>query len=266
MKKYIQVFKIAWESGFVYRLNFVLWRLRSFLTFLTLFFFWQAVYIYRDSIGDYRSNMILTYVFGVAVLRIIVGSSKTADAASDIATGDLTNYLLRPINYFRYWLFRDFADKALNLIFLVFELGIVFALLKPDLFIPQDPLLYIGAFVAALVGMLVFFHLSMLISLTAFWYPESEGWPQRFLFAVVIEFLSGLFIPLDILPRLLFNVLKILPTTYMLFFPIEVFLGRIDTFSFLSGLAIAMFWLWLLSKANNYFWQQGLKNYSATGR
>ena len=81
MRKYFQLAKLTLEEYFAYRFNFVLWRFRSFVFFLTLFFFWLAIYQGRTELLGYQKVQMLTYVVGVAFLRGVVLSSKSADLA-----------------------------------------------------------------------------------------------------------------------------------------------------------------------------------------
>ena len=41
--KYFGIAKVSWQNGFVYRLNFVMWRLRNVIQLLTVYFLWLAV-------------------------------------------------------------------------------------------------------------------------------------------------------------------------------------------------------------------------------
>ena len=37
--------------------------------------------------------------------------------AGDVAQGELSNYLIKPMNYFKYWFTRDMSSKILNISF-----------------------------------------------------------------------------------------------------------------------------------------------------
>lgn len=266
MRKYLQIFKISWANSLIYRLNFLMWRFRSVIMLLTLYYLWFAVYNYRPQIGNYTRELMLTYILGTSLLRIFVGGSRNVDVSAEISLGDLSNYLIKPLNYFYYWLTRDFADKALNLVLLVFELTLIFLLIKPPFFL-QTNMIYLSGFIlTSILGMLLFFYLSMIISLTAFWFPEMEGWPQRFLFAVIIEFLCGLFLPLDIFPPLVFQFFSLLPSTYMIFFPLKFYLGNENSLFYLKGLVLMLIWLYILKKITYQIWCKGLRRYGAEGK
>lgn len=264
--KYSQIFKISWENGFVYRLNFVMWRVRSILRILMLYFLWSAVFSRSETVFGYEKSAMLTYILGTSILQALVLGSRSADVGGEISNGDVSNFLLKPVSYLRYWFVRDLADKLLNILFVVAELGLIFWILRPSLIFPQNGSTVLFFIIASLLAMFLFFYLSLLVSMTAFWYPEHGSWPPRFLFTVILEFIAGGIFPLDILPGLVFGLIKFLPTTYLLFFPLQIYLGRISGKEMFFGLIVMIAWTFILGKIVHFVWQKGLRRYEAYGR
>ena len=266
LKKYIAIAKISWMDSFVYRLNFIMWRVRSVLQLLAVYFLWVAIFKRGGTAFGYDQPMILTYILGTSILRSFVLGSRSVDAASEIAKGDLNNYLVKPVNYFANWLSRDLADKALNLIFVIGELIVLFYLLKPTVFIQNQPMQVLAFTIAGILAMLIYFFLSFLVSSVTFWYVEYSGWPLRFLSMVIIEFFSGGLFPLDILPPAAYNVVRLLPPAYLLFYPMQIYLGRLNAQQTAGTLAIMVVWVLILAELSQFVWRKGLKVYGAYGR
>jgi len=266
LRKYFCLASLAWESLFIYRLNFFIWRLRAVINHLGGYFFWLAVYRFNQQIADYDAQMMLTYVLLSSFLYSLVLISRTAQVSGDIAQGGLNQYLLKPMGYFQAVFSLDLGDKAAGLLFLLLEMTVFFLVLKPPFFWQTNSFYLISFLLVSFLGMFVYFYLSLLIGLTAFWYPEHGGWPVRFLFQVVNQFLSGGLIPLDILPVPVFGCLRFLPSAYFVFFPLQVYLGRLSLAEVLGGLAVLIFWLWFLRIVVRLVWDKGLKNYTAAGR
>lgn len=263
--KYRQVFLATWANGFVYRLNFVMWRVRNVVQLLTVFFLWYAVFSNTDNAFDYTQAEMFTYIIGTAVLRSFVFSSRSTDVQSEISSGDLNNQLIKPFNYFTYWLTRDLADKLLNILFTAVELTLIIVLFDPNLLGPAS-LQYLTAFIIAIpLAMLMYFFFSLIISCSTFWMPEGNGWPQRFLIFVILEFFSGGLFPLDILPEPLFQIAVRLPTAYFMYVPLQIYLGKIPPNMVIQALFIMMFWilaLWFFAKK---MFNRGVKVYGAYG-
>jgi len=267
VKKYLQIFKLSFQQEFAYRLNFVMWRVRNILQIILLFFLWSSVF--KDpqtEVFGYNQEKILTYVFGILILRAIVFSARAVDVAGEISNGDITNFLLKPVNYFKYWATRDIASKILNLGFSVFEITILFLILKPNLFLQTNLLTLFAVLISLTMAVILFFCLLFITNMSAFWMPEN-GWAAQFLFiAIITDFLSGGVFPLDILPLAFQKVLYSTPFPYLLFFPLQVYLGKIAGLEVIRGLVTSFAWVFILFVAVKFIWVKGLRRYSAEGR
>lgn len=267
MKKFLSIFNISFQQEFAYKLSFVMWRVRNVMQILVFFFLWNAVFEGRsEDLLGYNQEKILTYALMLLVIRAITLSSRSADVSSQISRGEISNFLVKPLNFFKYWLTRDLSSKFLNIIFSFLEITLLIVFLRPNLFF-QTNLLYLLFFVLSIViAIMIFFTISMIISFIPFWFPEL-AWGSQFLFIVVItEFLSGSFFPLDVLPSGVYKILKLTPFPYLVFFPIKIYLGNLKYQEILISLAIGMFWVIVLSIFMKKIWLKGLKVYEAVGR
>lgn len=266
MHKYLQIFKISFQQEFAYRLNFLFWRLRNVIQILIFFFLWDAVFSTNTQVLGYSRDQIFTYAFVLIVVRAIVFSVRSNDIAGQIANGELTNMLLKPINYFKYWLTRDLVYKLLNILFGIIEASVLILILKPNIYI-QTNFVYILAFVLAiLISISIYFFILMITSFAPFWVPEI-AWGAQFLVTVVItEFLSGSAFPIDIFPKIIYQILMLTPFPYLIFVPIKIYLGIFDYTLVLQSLAIGLVWCGVLWKISNSVWKRGLKVYEGVGR
>lgn len=266
MQKYLSIFQISFAQEFVYRMNFIMWRVRNMMQIFLVFFLWDSIFADPQRIVfGYDRAKILTYVFGLLILRSLVLSSRTIDVAGDISRGDLTNYLLKPVNYFKYWFTRDLSSKALNLLFAVFEAGLIYLLLKPPFFLQTNFLLLALFFLAAFLAVVIYFLLLFIFSSLPFWFPE-QAWGSIFLLFIFSEFLSGGAFPLDILPQSAQRVLYLTPFPYLLFMPLQIYLGKLSFLIAFKAVAIALLWVGILSFVLQRLWAWGLKVYRAEGR
>ncbi|HJY98119.1 MAG TPA: ABC-2 family transporter protein, partial [Patescibacteria group bacterium] len=190
MNKYWQIFKISFQQEFAYKINFIMWRVRNVFQIIITFFLWSTIFQAPQTVVfGYDRTRILTYVFALMIVRAIVLSARAVDVSSDVAEGNLSNYLVKPISYFKYWFTRDIASKALNLGFAAVEFAALFLILRPAFFLQTDPYVLFAFFLSLLVAMLIYFCILFIISAVPFWAPEL-GWASQFLVAVVVmEFL-----------------------------------------------------------------------------
>ncbi|KKQ52246.1 hypothetical protein A2865_02240 [Candidatus Woesebacteria bacterium RIFCSPHIGHO2_01_FULL_39_17] len=267
MNKYLQVFKISFQQEFAYRLNFIMWRVRNVLQIFVVFFLWDTVFSFREGeLFGYDRDRILTYVFGLIFIKAFVLSARAQDVAGEIARGDIINYLLKPVSYFKYWLTRDISSKALNLIFAVFEFGILYLILKPPFYFQTNPFQILLSVVAICIAIYTFYLILFIVNVIPFWAPEM-GWGGHFLVTVIlVEFLSGSLFPLDILPANLQNILSFTPFPYLIFFPLQVYLGKITGLLLLKGIVVSLVWIVILWFFMKWVWNKGFKAYQAYGR
>lgn len=264
LKKYWLISKMTLEEYFIFRLNFILWRFRSLVFFLSLFFFWLAVYGDRMELLGYQKSQMLTYVVGIAFLRGLVLAARSTDLEADIYSGRLTSFLLRPQSIPKFYFFRDLADKLLNIGFVILEISLILVLFKFPFYIPQDLgtiIWFIGLIVLA--GLL-FFIINIIAASLAFW-TEAMWAPRWLLTIILLEFMSGAFFPLDVLPQWLAKLASFTPFPYLIYYPLKVWLNQTSVMENLRILAILVFWIGVCFYFFRKMWHSGLKNYSAFG-
>lgn len=264
--KYIHIAKISWQNGFVYRMNFVMWRIRNVIQLITIYFLWAFVSSDASGIGTYSHSQILTYVLGTSIIRSVVLSSRSIDAQGEIASGDLNNHLLKPFNYFGYWIARDFSDKLLNILFSVIEISLIIFILKPSIYFQTSQAYLVFFLVSLLLAACLYFIFSFIISMTTFWFYEHNGWGQRFLILTLIESLAGGLFPIDLFPDIIVDIISKLPTAYFIYFPMQIYLGKIAAHEIFINFGIIIFWIIILYLFAQYLWGKGLKVYGAFGR
>jgi len=264
MIKYLFIIRNTFEEYFIYRINFLFWRLRNILGLLTGYFFIKVVFGQEKILYGYDLEKILTYIFSVSVLRAVIFSSRVADLAGVIQTGDLTNLLLKPISTLRYYFSRDLADKVLNISFSLLELGVIIYLLKPPFFLQKNLFSLILFIFSAGLALLLYFFINFLLSLIGFWTPEV--WAPQFLFGILLNFFSGGLIPLDVLPKPVQFVFQVTPFPYLLFNPMTVYLGKSSLLTALGMILISLVWIGIFYFLVRRVWQKGLLIYQAEGR
>ncbi len=271
MKKYLQIIKGTWAEYMMYRLNFVMWRVRMVMQILVVYFLWWAIFSQRQAMPagrqeffGYSQSMILTYILLSSLVRTLVLGTTTMDIGSVINQGNLSNFLLRPLHFFHYYIARDIGDKLLNFAFAVVEVTILYFLLRPPIFIQTNGITLLLFLAAIIMGTILYFFFSLIFGFLGFWTPDV--WAPRFLSFVIMEFFAGGLFPLDILPKPIFFISQLLPFSYFLYFPLKVYLGQLTMMTILEGFVIGIAWVAGLTMFASLLWQKGLKVYTAEGR
>lgn len=266
MKKYWTVFNLSFQNEFVYRLNFVLWRFRNVLRVTMTYFLWNSVFSSNTVAFGYNKDQMISYVFMVLIVNSFVMSAPSNDnIGGEIGSGDLSNYLVKPLSYLRYWLTRDWASKLLNMLFAVGEFLILYLILRPQITFASSPIMIILGLVMVLFGSLIYFFVTKLAVFVSFWTPENT-WSLMFMFLVFYEILSGGIFPLDVLPQAMYQVLQWTPFPYMVYFPLAVLVGKISLEQATRIFLQSVFWLFASILLVAVQWKKGMKVYQASGR
>lgn len=263
MKQYFVVIWITIKQLLTYRLSFLLWRFRTVLNLLFVYFLWTNIITYKSNFSGYDFKLIITYILLINILTSIVIGTRTTDVVNDILTGDISNYLLRPFSYFRYLISREIGDKSLNFFFSVIEVILLIIIFKPVVFIQHDLISFFLFLISLTIGIILSFLISLCLSFMAFW--SNDTWAPRFIYFILISLVAGTMFPLDILPIAIYRLILLTPFPYLVFLPAAIFVHGYK-FEYIYLLIIGGIWslvfLWLIKK----IWNIGIKNYSAYGR
>lgn len=266
MRKYLTVFGMSFQNEFTYRLNFVLWRLRNVLRVLMVFVLWNSIFSVNQVAFGYSRGQMMAYVFLVLVVTAFVTSAPSNDTiGGEISSGDLSNYLVKPINYLNYWLTRDWASKLLNILFATAEVTILYLLLQPQITLTSSPSGILIGLALSISAAFIYFFVSKVAVMLAFWAPENT-WGAMFTLLVLSEVLSGGIFPLDILPGWAYSLVQVTPFPYLTYFPIAALVGKISPFQAIIILLQSLAWAGFAWYLSSKVWAKGQKVYSASGR
>ncbi len=259
--KYFVTFKTALGGELVYISSFVMARIRNILTIILLYYLWSAVYSTNSNVFGLGRVNVFTYIFGLIFVKAVVINSKASSLAGEISGGGLTNYLLKPMGFFKHWLVRDLVPKVLHLFFSFIEGLSLFILFRPSLFLQTDLVSLFSFTVLLVLALLTFFFLLFTISMIPFWLPE-QTWPPVFLFLTTAEILAGGLFPLDVFPEYVRSLLYFTPFPYLIYVPLKMYFGAGSNLLILGSI------LWCITA---YFlmkivWLRGLRAYRAEGR
>lgn len=261
MRGYLQIIVVTTKEYFAYRLNFVLWRVRAFLATLIIVFLWSSVFDSTRSFGSYSKERLLSYILYSSLIMTIVSSSRISSLAAEIQNGGIMNMLLKPFSIFGYYASTDFVDKMMNILCGVAEFLFIVWMFAIPLIPPQQ----IGwGLLFLLSGICISFSINLMLSFIGFWTPDV--WAPRFIFMMLVVFVSGAYFPLDLLPPSIYRLLLITPFPYLYFLPTKIFIDGIQPDYFIQQLIFSLFWAVGLFYLAKLMWKKGIKDFAFWGR
>lgn len=266
MNKYWHVLNIGIQNTLVYRVNFVVRSLFGLVPLLALILLWRAIYEGRadTDVGGYSLPEVITYYLIVNV--VVALTAVTEDdwqIAADIKDGRISQFLLKPIDYLRYRLCLFAAGRMVYTVAALVPTAAFLWFQRENLLAPASGL-HLGSFVLSLsLTALLQFFISFTMALLAFWVLEVA----TFIFILfAFEYVAGgHMFPLDMLPPSILSLLNLTPFPYMLYFPVQVYLGRIQGEALARGLLVQAFWVAATYLLALLVWKRGIRHYSAVG-
>ena len=263
MRKYLRVISNVIQESSAYRLNHFLSFLCVAVPLIAIIFLWRTIYAGVSTIKGYSESMMITYYLLSTWLADLTGITLLWEITSDIKDGNLSVYLLRPMSYQLYQLS---AKLGVSLPYSLIGAGIIIIFVisfARDFFIPSNllsiPLFLLTAFLGALLA----FQFSYLLSLSAFWLEESSA-IQLFV-EIFTLLLSGALFPLNLFPTLIYKMMEKLPFQYLIYFPINIYLGRVRGVEIAKGMILEIAWIIILQALIALIWRRGVRRYSAVG-
>lgn len=261
-RKYYTGFRLGLSNEFIYRSNWIFWLLRHLIVYAGVIYLMDAL---KQGAGSYSRDQLITYVLAGAFLSEIVSTWGMYRMANEIAEGDLTNYILRPVNYFGLSLARSMAIRLVHLISSVL-IVVILLLIFPtaSFFVQNDPIQFLAALIMLIGAVAIVQLISFVGSTLAFWAYRAQG--PRWLILIMVQFLSGGLLPLDLFPEWLQRVLYATPFPSLFYAPIKIYLGDFSMSEIVKAVWIQVFWIAFLGGLLYFIWKKGLKSYEAYGR
>ena len=71
--------------------------------------------------------------------------------------------------------------------------------------------------------------------------------------------------PLTLMPKIIQDIAQYLPFQLLIYYPIQLILGKLSTEQIVQGYVMAFIWLGISMLLFNWVWRNGVKRYSAVG-
>jgi ABC-2 type transport system permease protein len=267
VRKYWHVIGIGVQNHLTYRFNFLARTLFGFIPLTALLLLWRNIYAQKGEgglVATYTLMEMTTYYLIVTVVDALTAVNEDDwQIAADIKDGNISQFLLKPMDYlwFRFCLF--LAGRATYLSVAFLPIAAVIFFLRDQFIGPPDAATF-GIFcLSILLTALLQFFLSYMMAMLAFWVLEVS----TFIFILyAFEYIaSGHMFPLDLLPPVVKQILMLTPFPYQLYLPVGIYLGKVNGPELVQGLVMQAGWVVLAYFGARLAWSRGIKKYAAAG-
>lgn len=266
MSKYWRVISIGLQNTLVYRMNFAFRAAFGLVPLMATIFLWRAVYAGKSdpTVAGYTLAGMTSYYLLVTIVDALTAvTDDDWQIAADIREGAINQFILKPIDYMKYRFCLFASGRLIYVMVAAIPVGLFIFFQREFFVLPRDGMTFALFLWSLVMTALLQFFISYTMALLAFWLLEIS----TFIFILfAFEYLAGgHMFPIDILPPWLATALNFTPFPYQLFFPVSLYLGRVEGVEMWRGLGIQFFWVLFFYVAAREMWRRGINRYTAFG-
>lgn len=211
MRKYFEVFRFNLKSEMNFKIDYFF----SLLSFAVHIFVFNALwdFILQDkAILGYTKAELIWYIIVGEFVAYSVGKKNYLKVSEMIKSGDIANLLTKPISIMKYIVAQE-GTCVINIL-VNFLFGIVMGIVMAGSIAIEPVQIFLFVLSLAL-GLTIDIFLQVFIGLLAFITEEN----QSFYLVISKAILLLIFTPLEFFPQAVQNILRFLPTTYIVYPP-----------------------------------------------
>ena len=249
MRRIFKIYKPFTHAGFLlaaqYRLNFIFFLLGDILRCFISYFLWHAVFTSGGAstfMGFSETDMVV-YIFISFLTGLVTYSDGSYYVGEEIRDGNIAMRLIKPIRFDLMFLFQEIGERTITsmIAFVPLMAGVEIYKLAITGVMGFNIWRFLIYLVSIVLSMLINFYFNICFGYSAF--VLKNLWGSNFLKESIVGFLSGSIIPLAFMPAGLGFVLNLLPFASLVYTPVMIYVGMLDTPSILMSLGLQVFWL-----------------------
>ena len=184
-----------------------------------------ALYGNRDTVEGMSVIDAVTYTGLTQAVLAYLSIFGWYDLMNTVYRGEIASDLMRPMNFFGFWMAQDFGRATAALLTRGVTIMAIYALIV-DLTLPASLTAWLAVGASLLLAWVLSFSFAFLVNLAAFWSPDARG-IGRFGFMLVM-FFSGFLMPLRFMPEWVQRLADFTPFPHLVNTVVEVYVGLLQ--------------------------------------
>jgi ABC-2 type transport system permease protein len=256
----IAALKNGFQDATAYRVEFLFEIIgAAFVPAAIQWVLWYALFVLggANQIAGMNYVEMIHYTLVSLLFSQIRGGDHDFELSEMIRSGQLSNYLLRPVGVVEFIYIRGVAPRLF-----IASLCLIAGMIM-SAFLGFSPIRMVGAMLMALIGNIIHYQIGAALATTAFLWEEAYS--MLMVKNMVVSLLSGELIPLSLFPPSLQWIWKSTPFYLYVYGPTQYALGNWSHMEFLYQMGIAGLWVlgcWLAIRVT---WGLGMKRYLSLG-
>ena len=263
--KYSYSMKLGLEKSLEYRIDFILSIFGSAFPIIVQYFIWLSVYNNSSLsyIYGYTFEGMVSYIIFASIVSKFIAAGFEYEIGRDIKDGGLNKYIIKPISYFKYRISCFIGNKTVQFLLDGIILFISYIVLNRTMNVAIELTNVITFIIVIPICIVLNFLIFYAVSSMSFW--TGEIWGIVIAIRMLVNILSGGVLPLDVFGDKINEIFKYMPFRYIIYFPINVLMGRVDAGEVRMGIIIQIVWIIIVYIIGKILWKIGIKKYVSTG-
>ncbi|WP_175482245.1 ABC transporter permease [Thermoflavimicrobium dichotomicum] len=239
-----------------YRVNYYSGIVIYSLNIGVYYFLWMAIYGSNQSLQGLSAVQMATYISISWMARAFYFNNLDREIAQEIRDGTVAIQLIRPYHYLLVKVFQGFGEGIFRLLLFSIPGMVVVSLIFP-IHLPDPGVVWLKFALSLLLGFIVNVEINLITGLLAFFVLNNQGLIRAK--RVMVDLLSGLFIPISFYPEWAQIVLNYLPFQAISYLPSMVLVKGLGGTEFMHALMIQAAWCVLLCIPIQAIWRKARK-------
>ena len=263
MKKEMSIILISFRSILNYKSSVLLLMLQASIQIMISVFLWT--YIYQSNqinIAGYDFTSMVQYYLGTIIFSYFVFYPVDWEINDDVHSGNFFSILIKPVTSYKYYFCKMLGDRLAHLLFIIIPV-ILFSSVYYKNELLTIEILILGS-IAIILSMVLWFLISCCVGMLSFWL-------ENIFFVltvkeIVIQFLSGILLPLSFFSNNFRLFLDVLPFKYLVYEPLQMFSN--DTYKlidYLRIICIQLIWCIIFYIISRFILRKGVEHFSNVG-
>ena len=263
MKKYWEALVIAFKTRTAYRFDTAMQVLASVARVLFAWLLWSAIYKGRDQVAGFTLDTMILYYLIQSFFAQMDNTGRIAEElGSHIRAGTFSKFLVLPIRIQPYMFAQSLGSAAYMAFFSVAAsvLCLLIFPIRPEW--TALPLNFIKAAALLILGRVFLSQFHFYLGILTFKYQDI--WLFLMIKSNVLAFLTGVLVPLTLLPEAVLKVIRLTPFYYVAHLPAMLLLNR-EGGEELTGMLVITLWIAFFAFLNKQTYARLRTRYDGVG-
>ncbi|MDD4353044.1 MAG: ABC-2 family transporter protein [Candidatus Nanoarchaeia archaeon] len=255
-----QSFKESTKSRVVFFINIF----GKIIFFIINFYLWQAIFNYdgRGVINGLTMEETINYMLFVSIMYGLLSTNIHRIVMKDVKNGYINIKLLRPLDYGLGHLAMALGQNIYS-----FFLEIIPSLIIAIFFFNfkiYGIFYFLLSFISFFLAIILNFFIDLNFSLINFKFIDTYS-AVNFAKSVFKSLFSGEIVPLNFFPQIMQQIFKFLPTTYLFYTPIMIYLGKLSGADIILSFIFQLIFIIFFYAIYKFFWKMLTKSFEGVG-